>query len=565
MKCVYCGTSLGAINYCVGCGADVTLLKRIGRISNLLYNRGLDKATVRDLSGAIGCLTQSLKFNKENIDARNLLGLCYYETGEVVSALCEWVISKNMDPSQENPAQRYIDELQNNKNQLDVISQSIRKYNQSIEYCQQGQEDMAVMQLKKVVAQNPKLVKAQQLLALLYMKEEDYDKAGRVLKKALSIDNTNTTTLRYITEVEEETAKTKHRSRFRLPWGEEPAESDENPAGTLRYVSGNEVVIQPTTFRDSSAVATFINIGLGVLLGGAIVWFMAIPALRISLQDEANRKVTDANLQLASQTAQFQDLQAEIDGYQRQVDEADRERDSAMQRVENYDNLLGIATQYVQGEQTAAIESLTKVNVTDLEGNAKRLYDNLSSAVSTTLFDQYYTAGTTAYVSMDFATSAAQLQQAIDMEGSESKPNYENALYYLGFSYYNLNDSINANKYLTMVAEKFPARAMEVQPFITGSIAQQNAGTNLTTPSPAAGAAAGTAAAGQDPSMTGGGTDLYGQTTPDLTGGTDLYGQYTYQTGGTDTTGYLGYNPADVAWTDPYTGLNYDMYGNLLG
>ena len=27
----------------------------------------------------------------------------------------------------------------------------------------------------------------------------------------------------------------------------------------------------------------------------------------------------------------------------------------------------------------------------------------------------------------------------------------------------------------------------------------------------------------------------------------------------------LGYDPADVAWTDPNTGLNYDMYGNLLG
>src|SRR5699024_11776955 len=59
--------------------SDVTLQKRIVRISNLLYNRGLEKASVRDLSGAITCLKQSLKFNKENIDARNLLGLCYLD------------------------------------------------------------------------------------------------------------------------------------------------------------------------------------------------------------------------------------------------------------------------------------------------------------------------------------------------------------------------------------------------------------------------------------------------------------------------------------------------------
>ena len=60
MRCIYCGTPLSSIDYCTGCGADVTLLKRIGRISNLLYNEGLEKAQVRVLSGAIACLKRSL-------------------------------------------------------------------------------------------------------------------------------------------------------------------------------------------------------------------------------------------------------------------------------------------------------------------------------------------------------------------------------------------------------------------------------------------------------------------------------------------------------------------------
>ena len=88
---------------------------------------------------------------------------------------CEWVISKNMQ-SENNLADTYIAQLQGNKNTLDAINQSIRKYNQSIEYCREGHEDMAIMQLKKVVSKNPKLVKAQQLLALLYMKNKDYVK-----------------------------------------------------------------------------------------------------------------------------------------------------------------------------------------------------------------------------------------------------------------------------------------------------------------------------------------------------------------------------------------------------
>lgn len=42
--------------------------------SNACYNEALQRASVRDLSGAIDSLKRSLRFNKLNIDARNLLG-----------------------------------------------------------------------------------------------------------------------------------------------------------------------------------------------------------------------------------------------------------------------------------------------------------------------------------------------------------------------------------------------------------------------------------------------------------------------------------------------------------
>ena len=530
MRCIYCGSPLAAIDYCPGCGADVTLLKRIGRISNLLYNRGLEKAQVRDLSGAIGCLQQSLKFNKENIQARNLLGLCYYETGEVVSALCEWVISKNMDPDPENRADYYISQLQNNKNQLDAINLSIRKYNQSIEYCRQDNEDMAIMQLKKVVAQNPKLVKAQQLLALLYMKHQEYERARKVLRKAAAIDNTNTTTLRFLTEIEEITGKTSalgYRRRKR-----ERDDEDKSGGGTLRYISGNETIIQPTTFRDSSTVATFINIGLGILLGGAIIWFMAMPAMRQSIQEEANRKVTDANLQLASGNAQLQDLQGQIEGYEKDVQDANQERDDALAKAESYDMLLGVASLYVNGEQTAAVDAIGKIDATRFEGNAKTLYENLSGAVNLAMFDQYYTAGTTAYVATDYVTAAEQLKAAVEADPDGTNTNYYNALYYLAFAYFNQNDTQNANKYFNEIIEKYPAQASQVQAYIREETQQTEAVSQ------------------GEASMD-----------SDGTGGIVVYGQDSGDTSYNAPT----YDPSLVAWTDPYIGLHYDVYGNLLG
>ena len=96
MKCYHCGCKLGEEDTCGRCGADVRLYRKIIRTSNAYYNRGLEKARVRDLTGAAAALRTCLDLNKRHVEAHNLLGLVYYEMGEAVPALREWMISKNL-------------------------------------------------------------------------------------------------------------------------------------------------------------------------------------------------------------------------------------------------------------------------------------------------------------------------------------------------------------------------------------------------------------------------------------------------------------------------------------
>ena len=161
-----CGAPIGKSDYCTSCGFHVEVQKKIWQLSNTYYNLGLDKAQIRDLSGAIDLLKRSLKFNKLNVQARNLLGLVYFETGEVVAALSEWVISKNIQKNR-NLASEYIARLQANQNKLETINESIKKYNNALAMCREGHEDMAAIRLKKILSQNPKLIKAYHLLSLL--------------------------------------------------------------------------------------------------------------------------------------------------------------------------------------------------------------------------------------------------------------------------------------------------------------------------------------------------------------------------------------------------------------
>ena len=150
--------------------------KKILYQSNYWYNDGLRKAQIRDMSGAVTSLRRSLQYNRENIAARNLLGLVYYGRGEVAEGLVEWIISKNLKP-RDNIASYFISRVQASASELDVVNQAIRRYNQCLVYCEQNGEDLAIIQLKKVIAAHPSFLKAYQLLALLYLHTEQYAKA----------------------------------------------------------------------------------------------------------------------------------------------------------------------------------------------------------------------------------------------------------------------------------------------------------------------------------------------------------------------------------------------------
>ena len=213
---------------------DDKIRKKLERFSDAYYNRGLDRAQIRDLSGAADMLRTSLQLNKRNIQARNLLGLVYFEMGEAVAALSEWVISKNIQ-SEDNIAEVFIGKLKANQSRLSVINQSINNYNLALRQCRHGDEDVAAITLRKVVSQNPKFIKAQHLLALIYIRNGRYTRARKVLRKALKIDQTNSTTLRYLKEIDEQTGTVTRMNR---------KEKQPQSSGEEREV--DESVVQPS-------------------------------------------------------------------------------------------------------------------------------------------------------------------------------------------------------------------------------------------------------------------------------------------------------------------------------
>ena len=234
-------------------------LQKIQLAANSFYNRGLELAKERDLSGAAGYLKRALELNKYHTDARNLLGLIFYEMGETSDALVQWVISVNLQP-EENRADHYLDEVQRKPGQLEIASQTIKKFNQALVYAQNGSDDLAVLQLKRVVEERPNYVKARLLLAVLYMQHEDFAKAGRSLYKVLQIDKNNKKASRYMEYVKSRTGKADvERRKMKNAFSHRQMQDDD--------------VILPPTYKENTGWQSIINIGIGLILGAVMIFF----------------------------------------------------------------------------------------------------------------------------------------------------------------------------------------------------------------------------------------------------------------------------------------------------
>lgn len=378
MNCVNCGAFLTDmdLDYCPNCGYNVLIQKKVDYLSKSFYNQGLEKASIRDLSGAIACLKQSLIYDKRNIKARNLLGLVYFETGEVVSALSEWVISKNLQPAR-NLATEYINKLQANRNRLNAINETIRKYNNALMLCREGHEDMAAIKLRRILSQNPKLIKGYHLLALIQMKNHEWNKARRTLKKAARIDKTNTTTLRFLREVDEQTGVTTNleKSKKGLFHSNKASKQDTD-------IFASEQVVQQPVYKERSGLSAFFILMAGIAAGVGAFWLLAAPAIRQGIYKEANQQIVQYSESLASQAAELTKAQSDAKEATESADEVSQQLTSEQAKSKSYQALLQAYAAYQQKSLDDAALELQNVQQDVLSDSQKTIYNTISQAVN---------------------------------------------------------------------------------------------------------------------------------------------------------------------------------------
>ena len=332
-RCINCGAPVSTNGYCTECRLPDSFLQKAHNTSVYHYNIALDKAKIRDISGAIESLRTSLRYDKKNIEARNLLGLMYYETGEMVNALNHWVMSINIDP-RNNIAVRFLKSVRDDNKQLGEADNIAKMFNTALEYAEGHSFDLAVIQLRRCISVNKHFVKAYLLLGLIEYEQGRIGKAKKTISRGLTIDRYNPTAMRYLREMGESEGDI---IRNKDEAGEDElfdgdyygvsaaTEDGKRPARKIelpeRQKSG-ESTLNRRYRRLSRARMSNVYVLIGVLIGIAVFYLLIVPVKDKNRKRDISKMEASYSEKLASKNAEADNLirekdalQSEIDGY----------------------------------------------------------------------------------------------------------------------------------------------------------------------------------------------------------------------------------------------------------
>lgn len=420
---------------------DIRIKNR--RIANAYYNLGLERAGHRDLTGAVAALKKSLRFDKFQTDARNLLGLIYLEIEEAGAAMIQWVISLNLQ-EQDNLAEEYLHAVHASRSYLEAADQAAKKYNQALQYAKNDNEDLAVLLLMRMLDEFPNYVKAQELLAVLYIHHEDYIKAGSCLYQVLKVDRYNPTAQRYMAVAKRNTGRAEVEKR-KL-----------KNAFSHRQMQDDDIIIPPS-YKENTGWQSVLNILTGLVLGAMVIFFLVMPAKTESLNAMHNQEQV-ANLEIINQKSiEIDQLNKDIETVKAAREQAETQLASLVSDnggvLSQYQNLVKILEAYrTEDARTAALLYVS----TDMNVLNDGVLDNTVAWIHADMAENGWQ--TLLAMGDEAMNGSGGPAQAIDYynKSLQIRPGNTEVIYKLGLAYAALEDTDTANQYFGDIIMNYP-------------------------------------------------------------------------------------------------------------
>lgn len=423
MECPKCNYSLDNSNYCKNCKSDLDIIKKTVAASNRYYNIGLSQANDNDMSGAIISLNRSLMMNKNNIVARNLLGLIFFKIGQIGDALKQWIISSSFKKD-DNPAEDYIMMVKNNEKEMEKLNDAIQMYNQALVYMNQKSEDMAIIQLKKAIENSPNLIEAKNLLSICYLYyEKNMGKAKPLTESVLFHDSYNSKALQYrkLFDLSRQKADT----RENIENNSKKIEKTKSMSKYSGLVRGKTKGVFPV-----SEIVFFI---VGAMCAIAVMYVLLIPGMESQLKADINTLNKTVSDNQRNYDEIIKNKENEINELTTKNEELSSNQinlDSEKNILEKSQAILSAQALYSTGNSEEAAVKLLSLDVSNLPEEYKAMYKSLSDEIYPVVANRYYNDGVSSYNNREYDNAKVSIEQALKYGLDDRKTTELN--YYLG-------------------------------------------------------------------------------------------------------------------------------------
>lgn len=432
--CPYCGSGEQSGLYCSKCLRKTDWVQTLWYKSAFYYNKGYEAALTRDLTLARKYLNKALVLNKYHIEARNLLGLIYFEVGQVGEALKEWIISRSLK-KEDNLASYYIEQIQENQKKLSNYQEAIILYNKALDYLKVKNMDMAIIRLKKAVSIHPQFVEAKVLLGLSYMHQMQFHKANEQIKRALLIDHGHERGLLYFKEMEQE-------------------DTEKVPPYEMEYHTKSVKQIRPSRMIDRGAMFRryllyFLLGAVGMLL---LERYLILPSEISSYHTESMRlKESESILmeKMQSLTAEYSSKIAELESSKNKLENEVASYEEQISGFVQKDKIVNAKKLIDERNYVEAAQILHNVASSQLDEDAKNQFEELKEIAYPSAIEILYNEGVSLYNQDNLFEASSRFETALLYKPDERMA--RRTLYYIGCIYQENNDLENAKRYFEKI------------------------------------------------------------------------------------------------------------------
>ena len=456
MLCPNCQAPIDSGQDCIACGVDSVLFLGVMRLSDRLYNQGFERLRAFDFYHGIEYLTKSVAINKNNVPARNLLGLALFEVGHIGDALKHWIISHNL-LKDANPAIKYINHVHESRRAIERFSDAVVMYNKALNHIRQANDDLAIIQLKKAIEINPKFVDALNLLTLCHLIQNNKDRALSIIDRVLAIDSQNAIALNYFGLLRPNLIGTP-----RLPKPAAPAPPPK-PAVPQQIIPFKQIDVEepkPKSFHFAEIIAFF----LGAAGAAVIVYFLLIPMIEqehedriLEVRQEMALAAEEHGTQIREAADSIDELSAHIRGLEGQITDLESDNDLLSRKI----TVLRAHAYFLEGYWRYAVDMLDGLSFAGFPENIREMTNEVFDYAYPVLGAEYYASGLAAFNDGDYALALIHLSNAhrflSPRDDEEPYPvQWNQLLFMLGRTNYIEGNFVEAYAFLIDVHQRAP-------------------------------------------------------------------------------------------------------------